>query len=94
MFQISEDLLGSFVIRCSDVGLDCRHIIFGDSEHKVMQNAVIHMYEYHAVIPEEMTTCMKLKIKENTHSYRDPVRAQILDEFSDVSEKILLFTLR
>ena len=47
------------------------------------------MYEYHAIIPEEMTTCMKLKIRENIHSYRDSVRAQILDESSDVPEKIL-----
>lgn len=50
---------------------------------------ITHMDEYHAIIPEEMTTCMKLKIKENIHSYRDSVRAQILNEFSDVSEKLL-----
>ena len=28
------------------------------------------MYEYHAIQPEEMTTCMKLKISENIHKLR------------------------
>ena len=54
-----------------------------------MQNAVIHMYEYHAIIPEEMTTCMKLKISENIHLNRDSMQVQILDESSDVPENIL-----
>lgn len=89
MSQISEGFLRSFIIRCSEVGLDCGHVIFGDSEYRVMQNAIIHMYEYHAIISEEMTTCMKLKIRENIHSYRDLMRAQILDESSDVPKKIL-----
>ena len=82
-------MLRSFIIRCSDVGLDCGHIIFGDSEYRVIQNAVIHMHEYHAINPEEMTTCMKLKIRENIHSYRVSMGAQILDESSDVHQKIL-----
>lgn len=88
MSQISEDLLRSFFIRCSDVGLDCGHVIFGDSEHMVMENAVIHMYEYHAIIPGEMTTCMKLKIRENIRNYGDSVRAEIPHHFSDISEKL------
>jgi predicted small metal-binding protein len=89
MPQISEGMLRFFTIRCSDVGLDCEYVIFGDSEPRVMQNAVIHMYEHHAIVPEEMTTCMKLKIRENVYSYHDSVRAQILNEFSDVPEKML-----
>lgn len=89
MSQISKGLLRSLIIRCSDVGLDCGHVIFGDSECRIIQNAIIHMHEYHAIIPEEMTTCMKMKIRENIHSYRDSMRAQILDESSDVPEKIL-----
>jgi predicted small metal-binding protein len=84
MPQISEGLVRFFIIRCSDVGLDCEHIIFGDSEQRVMQNAVIHMYEYHAIVPEEMTTCMKLGIRENIHPYCDSARAQILNEYSNV----------
>ena len=39
--------------------------------------------------PEEMTISMKLKIRENIHLYRDSVRAQILHEISDVSEKLI-----
>ena len=89
MSQMPEGMLRSFFIRCSNVGLDCGHIIFGDGEYRVMHNAIIHMYEYHAIIPEEMTTCMKLKISENIHLYRDSMQAQILDESSDVPEKIL-----
>jgi predicted small metal-binding protein len=89
MSQRSEDLLSSFFVRCSDVGLDCSHVIFGDDEDSVMKNAISHMCEYHAIDPDEMTTCMKMKIMENMHLYRDLLRAKILNEFSDVSEKLL-----
>lgn len=58
MSQTSEDLLGSFFVRCSDVGLDCECTIFGESEDKVKDTMITHMYEYHAIIPEEMTTCI------------------------------------
>ncbi len=54
-----------------------------------MDTMIIHMYECHAINPEEMTTCMRLKIRENIHLYRDLVRAQMLHEFSDVSEELL-----
>jgi hypothetical protein len=30
-----------------------------------MKNAIVHMFEYHAINSKEMTTCMKLKICEN-----------------------------
>jgi hypothetical protein len=30
-------------------------------------------YDYHAIDPEEMATCMRLKIRKNIHLYRDPV---------------------
>jgi predicted small metal-binding protein len=86
MTQQSEGLFRYCIVRCSDVGLDCGHVIFGNNEYAVMHNALLHMQEYHAIIPEEMTTCMKLKIRENIHSYRDPARTQILYELSNVSE--------
>jgi len=70
MSQTSEELLRSFFVRCSDVGLNCDCIIFGKSEEKVMDAMIIHMYEYHAIFPEEMTTCMRLKIRENTWLFR------------------------
>ena len=53
-----------FCIRCADVGLDCNYIIFGASEGEAMKNAMVHMFDYHAIDPEEMTTCMRLRIKE------------------------------
>ena len=87
--QRSEDLLSSFFVRCSDVGLDCGHIIFGINEDNVMKNAISHMCEYHAIDPKEMTTCMKLKIWENIHLYRDYLHAEILRQLSDVSEWLL-----
>ena len=54
-----------------------------------MDTMIIHMYECHAINPQEMTTCMRLKIKENIQLYRDSVRAQILHKFSDISEELL-----
>ena len=89
MSQKSEDLLQSFFTQCSDVGLNCDRVIFGKSEEKVNDAMIMHMDEYHAIIPKEMTTCMRLRIRENIHSYRDLVRAEILREFPDVSEKLL-----
>jgi predicted small metal-binding protein len=89
MSQKSEDLLQSFFIQCSDVGLNCDCVVFGKSEEKVNDAMIMHMDEYHAIIPKEMTTCMRLRIRENIHSYRDSVRAEILREFPDVSEKLL-----
>jgi predicted small metal-binding protein len=87
--QTFDGLLRSLRVRCSDIGLDCNYVIFGNKKEKVMDNAITHMIEYHAIIPKEMTTCMRLRIRENIHSYRDLVRAEILREFPDVSEKLL-----
>lgn len=57
----------SFCIRCEDVGLDCNRTNYGISEERVVYNTILHMLEYHAIKPEEMTACMKLKILENIH---------------------------
>lgn len=35
-------------------------------------NTAVHMFEYHAIKLEEMTTCMKLKIKDNVRVYHSP----------------------
>jgi hypothetical protein len=51
---------------------------------KVMDETIIHMFEYHTIIHEEMTSEMKSKIRENIHLYRDLVRAQIQHEVSDI----------
>lgn len=64
MFESYEK---AFCIRCRDVGLICNHTIFGASENEVMENAIVHMFDYHAINPEEMTTCMRLKISQNIY---------------------------
>lgn len=68
MSQAIEDSVRLFCIRCADVGLDCNYVIFGSSEEGAMKNAIIHMSDYHAINPNEMTMCMRLKIKENMRS--------------------------
>jgi predicted small metal-binding protein len=65
MFQIFEDCIRSFCIRYEDVGLDCDCIIYGNTAAKVVDETFMHMFEYHAINPNEMTTSMRLKIKEN-----------------------------
>ncbi|MGH9983308.1 MAG: hypothetical protein ACRD8W_05055 [Nitrososphaeraceae archaeon] len=49
-----------------------------------MDRTTIHMYEYHAINSEEMTTCMKIKIRENIresltyeYHYRDNKRVYV-----------------
>ncbi|MPZ06954.1 MAG: DUF1059 domain-containing protein [Nitrososphaeraceae archaeon] len=69
MSQTFEDCIRSFYIRCEDVGLDCNCIINGNTEEKVANETFLHMFEYHAITPDEMTTCMRLKIKENMQIY-------------------------
>ena len=65
MSQLFEDCIRSFCIRCEDVGLDCNCIIYGNTAEKVVDETFIHMFEYHAINPEEMTTSMRMKIKDN-----------------------------
>jgi predicted small metal-binding protein len=78
MSQTYEDCIQLFCIHCEDVGLDCNCTIYGTSEETVIDNIIIHMFEYHAVKPEEITTCMKLKIKENIHIPLSPLpRSQL-----------------
>jgi predicted small metal-binding protein len=72
MSQTYEDCLQLFCIRCQDVGLDCNFIIYGISEENVIYNTILHMFEYHAIEPNEMTTGMGLKIMENIHVYHSP----------------------
>lgn len=70
MSQRFEDYARPFSVRCSDVGLDCNCVIFGMSEEKVMDESMTHMYEYHAINPEEMTSVMKWRIKESVRISR------------------------
>lgn len=65
MSQIFEDWTKPYRVRCSDVGLRCNCVIFGMSEKKVMDESIVHMFEYHAIDPREMTSEMKSRIKQN-----------------------------
>ena len=49
------------------------------------------MFQYHAINPKEITSEMKSKIRENIHLYHNSLRAQILHDILDVSEKLLPF---
>jgi predicted small metal-binding protein len=68
MSQLVEDTARLFCVRCADVGLDCNYVVCANTEKSIMDKTTVHMFEYHAINPEEMTTCMKLKIKENVHT--------------------------
>lgn len=63
-----------FCVRCEDVGLDCNCTIYGIDKETVIYNTAVHMFEYHAIKLEEMTKCMKLKIKKNIRLYHSPPR--------------------
>lgn len=72
MSQAYEDCIQLFCVSCEDVGLDCNCNTYGISDETVIYNTILHMLEYHAIKPEEMTTCMKLKILESIRVHRSP----------------------
>jgi predicted small metal-binding protein len=52
-------------VACRKIGLDCYYIIEGETEEELFINAVNQAWEHHAIKPDEMTSEMKAKIKEN-----------------------------
>jgi predicted small metal-binding protein len=74
MFQIFEDWTKPYCVRCSDVGLRCNCVIFGMSKKKIMNETIVHMFEFHAIDPEEMTSEMKSRIKQNIRASRVKMR--------------------
>lgn len=54
-----------YSVSCREVGLDCDYISKGESEEETMKNALQHFWEIHAIKPEEMTSEMRIKIKNN-----------------------------
>ena len=68
MSQQVEDTARLFWVRCADVGLDFNYVIVSGSEKKVIDKTIVHKFEFHAIKLEEMTTCMKLKIRENVYA--------------------------
>jgi hypothetical protein len=73
MSQTYDDCMQLFCVRCKDIGLDCNCSIYGMNEKIVTYNAILHMLEYHAIKPEEMTSCMKLKILESISIHQSPL---------------------
>ncbi len=72
MSQSYENCIQLFCVRCKDVGLDCNCTIYGINEERVADNTILHLLEHHAINPNEMTTCMKLKMLENIHVHHSP----------------------
>jgi predicted small metal-binding protein len=73
MSQKYEDCPQTLCIRCKDIGLDCNCNIYGINEETTTYNIVLHLFEDHAIAPEEMTACMKLKIIENLRVHHSPL---------------------
>ena len=48
-------------------GVDCTCAIYGINEERVIEIIIMHMFEYHAIKSDEMTSCIRLKITENTN---------------------------
>jgi predicted small metal-binding protein len=49
MSQAYEDSIQLFCVRCEDVGLYCNCTICGISEERVIDNTIMHMFEYYAI---------------------------------------------
>jgi predicted small metal-binding protein len=73
MSQTIEECVQLFCVRCEDVGLDCNCTIYGIGEEKIIENMILHMFENHAISPDEMTTCMRIKIIENVCVHHSPL---------------------
>jgi predicted small metal-binding protein len=52
-------------VSCGQLGLSCDHVIQAETEEEIIKKTVEHIWEHHAIKPEEMTSEMKVKIKEN-----------------------------
>jgi predicted small metal-binding protein len=76
MSQTFEDWTKPYSVRCSDVGLHCNCVIFGMNEKRVMNETIVHMFEYHAIDPKEMTAQMKSRIRQSIKASSVMVRVQ------------------
>ncbi|MDQ6863304.1 MAG: DUF1059 domain-containing protein [Thermoproteota archaeon] len=45
--------------------LSCDYVIQAETDEEIMQKTVEHIWEHHAIKPEEMTSEMKVRINEN-----------------------------
>jgi len=51
-------------VTCGQLGLSCDYVIQAETE-EIMKQVAEHVWEHHAITPEEITSEMKVKIKEN-----------------------------
>ncbi|MFY9794464.1 MAG: DUF1059 domain-containing protein [Candidatus Nitrosopolaris sp.] len=56
-------------LTCGHVGLGCDCVINAVTEEDLMRKTIEHIWEYHAIKPEEMTSQMKVKIKEKIQTF-------------------------
>lgn len=49
-------------VTCGQLGLSCDYVIQAETEEEIMKKTVEHLWEYHAIRQEEMTS----DIKEST----------------------------
>jgi hypothetical protein len=61
-------------------------VLFMELVKIVVYNTILHMLEYHAIKPEEMTTCMKLKILESIRVHHSPPLTSLNSYNSHFSE--------
>ena len=54
-------------LSCRSIGLDCDYVIKGMTEEELLKNIEQHYSEIHAIEPEEITSEMKVRIKDNIH---------------------------
>jgi hypothetical protein len=59
------------------------------SSIEIIRHLRVFLEIFPAINPQEMTSELKSKIRDNIHLYRDSVRAQILHEISNVSETLI-----
>ena len=86
MSQTYDDCLQLFCIHCGDIGLDCDYTTYGINEETVIDNTIIHLSDNHAIVPEEMTTCMRLKMIENIQVHHSPPLTSLSSYNSHFSE--------
>jgi predicted small metal-binding protein len=55
-------------LACHDIGLDCGYMIEGETEEDIIKSAEQHIWEIHAIQPEEITSEMKDGITQNIHN--------------------------
>ena len=56
-------------LACRDVGLDCEFVMDGSTEEDILNKANDHAWKVHAIKQEEITSEMKVKIRNSIKEY-------------------------